>query len=113
MMEFLGDFTPAFHVPKWPEFAADWLHRQRLWPCNEVVTEIASKGCHVVPIGNEVGDSANRLDWRLSFSQAEGILADNLPQNARKVYLIAKAIFKENLAGICSFSVCVHASLCT
>ena len=112
-MEFLADLTFAFHIPSWPECALEWKKKNRLWPCDDVIEHICKMGCHVVPIGQENSCSNERLEWRLSFSQAEAILSDNVPQNARKVYLAVKSIFKEYLKVIhCEGIASYHMKVC-
>ena len=99
IMEFMGDFTFALHVPIWPECANSWGKRARLWPPNDVIDDVMSRGYHLVPIGSE--DENSGLDWRMSFSQAEAILADNLPEEARKLYLFVKILYKDFVKGDC------------
>ena len=64
------------------------------WIKDETMTQILQGGFHVVP--KSTNQSDGRIitsEWRLSFSQAEGILSDSLSEFQKKCYLVAKIIF--------------------
>ena len=54
--------------------------------------------CEVVPKAGLDGDN---LNWRLSFSQAEKILSEEVSERARMTYLAAKIILKKYLQFSC------------
>ena len=113
IMEFLANLTLAFHIPSWPECAQEWKTRQRLWPGNDVIELICLIGCHVVPIGEIIGGTLHeRLEWRLSFSQAEAILSDYVLKTARKVYLVVKSLFEEYLNATSNGIASYHMKVC-
>lgn len=110
---FHADFTLALHCSYWPSEALGFFdnNRRRNWPPEAAVNTIRRLGIHVVPkqSTNELvkltleqaeyttyGRSPG-LEWRYSFSQAEIILSDHIPHQARTAYLAFKAINKRHL----------------
>ena len=88
------DLVFAFRCPNWPSVADEWAKRKRNWPQPEVVQMILHQGYAVVAKGS--GDSsASHLEWRLSFSFAETVLAQNLNSVQRKCYLVVKGLVKD------------------
>ena len=83
------DKVPCLHLDFWPEFVKPWFKKQRYWPKPEVMAEIHQKGCHLVWKSLD-GEQAC---WRLSFSQAEIILARERSVFQKKCFLLAKLIF--------------------
>ena len=93
--EFTADFTCAVKCASWPPQSLSWWeNRTRSWPSRETVLAAASCGCHVVPIGDE-SRAGGTLDWRYSFSEAEGMLADSFIDETREVYTISKSLVKK------------------
>ena len=69
-----ADFVPAISCQFWPyPLAEEWIYRKRHWPPKCVVSQIILNGYHIVPKASPGGDKD--LEWRLSFSKAEGTLA--------------------------------------
>ncbi|XP_066912940.1 cyclic GMP-AMP synthase-like receptor 1 [Clytia hemisphaerica] len=112
------DFTIALACPNFPNAAQFFLKRWedetkgKRWPEDEKAFENIKKlGCHVVPkpskkylatfqqeqsSENYLGASAV-LEWRYSFSQAEMLLADHVPETARTSYMAFKAVIKTHI----------------
>ncbi|PFX14071.1 Protein mab-21 [Stylophora pistillata] len=86
------DLVFAFRCPNWPSVADEWAKRKRNWPQPEIVQMIFHQGCAAVAKG--FGD-ASHLEWRLSFSFAETVLAQNLNPVQRKCYLVVKGLVKD------------------
>ena len=73
-----NDYVPCLHVPVW------WLsdefftrHRRYNWPPKAMLDDIRRYGLHLVPVGAP-GSSTEELQWRLSFSRAEVLIASHL-----------------------------------
>ena len=73
-----NDDVPSLHVPVW------WLsdefftrHRRYNWPPKAMLDDIRRYGLHLVPVGAP-GSSTEELQWRLSFSRAEVLIASHL-----------------------------------
>ena len=63
---------------------------------NELISEIVSEGCHVVPVSHDQnGDSLLQTEWRLSFSNAEKKLIDSLTIEQHQSYIMAKLVMKQ------------------
>ena len=88
-----GDLVYGLIVPQWPSVACEWAARKRTakWPSKDIIEDIVSKGCHVVPAGH-VHSTQRDLEWRFSFSYAEGILAANLTRVQKQCYLLLKTL---------------------
>ena len=78
-----GDEVPCLHVPVW------WLsdefftrHRRYNWPPKAMFDDIRRYGLHLVPVGAP-GSSTEELQWRLSFSRAEVLIASHLTDSQR------------------------------
>ena len=92
------DYVPCLHCAKWPTLADGWADSKRTadWPKRELILDILSEGCHVVPISYYDRDShLCQTEWRLSFSNAEKKLIDSLSIEQRQSYIIAKLIMKQ------------------
>lgn len=97
------DYVPCLHCVKWTTLADGWAVRKRPadWPQQELISEIVSEGCHVVPVSHHHnGDSVLETEWRLSFSNAEKKLVDSLTIEQRQSYIMAKLIMKQVLQEI-------------
>ena len=102
------DFLLAFPLMNWPSPANEWIHRERYWPDQDIIENLASLPCHVIAKPMAEGHTSS---WRYSFSrqviiisigfQSEGIslqelqIANILPLNARLCYIGQKYIFKK------------------
>ena len=92
------DYVPCLHCVRWTALAGGWADRKRAanWPTKELISEIVSEGCHVVPVFCHDSDSSLCLtEWRLSFSNAEKKLVHSLATEQRHSYIIAKLIMKQ------------------
>jgi len=83
------DYVPCIKLMFWPSVAAEWKTRDRLWPNQSVIEEIASKGIHLV--GKAF--CHEEMDWRLSFSVAEIELATRWSAAQHFVYFVFKSLF--------------------
>lgn len=92
------DYVPCLHCVQWTTLAEGWAVRKRPgdWPRQELISEIMSEGCHVVPVSHhQNGDSLAQTEWRLSFSNAERKLVDSLTVKQRQSYIMAKLVMKQ------------------
>ena len=92
------DYVPCLHCPKWPTMADKWHERRRTveWPSKGLISDIISKGCHVVPVSHHDNDNEPyHTEWRLSFSSAEKRLVHSLTTEQRQSYIVAKLIMKQ------------------
>ena len=48
------DFVASLHCDTWPSAAEEWPHRHRPsgWPTPDLIQEVMSHGCELVPVGN-------------------------------------------------------------
>ncbi|XP_048746396.2 uncharacterized protein LOC125658966 [Ostrea edulis] len=83
----------------WPALTRPWIERclGHIWPPAPVLEEILKNGYHCVPIGSKIVSSENRLEWRLSFSQAEYRLVSSMNHTQFLVYGLLKIFLKEIL----------------
>ena len=72
------DEVPCLHVPVW-WFSDEFFTRQRRynWPPKAVLDDIKRFGLHLVAVGAP-GSSTEKLQWRLSFSRAEVMIASRV-----------------------------------
>ena len=89
------DYVYCLKLQKWPLQATSWLTRQRPngWPSDALIHQIVSKDVYIVPVGYPFCHKAF-YEWRISFSQAEKILAKSLTIHQKKVYIILKLLHK-------------------
>ena len=88
------DIVPALHCITWPKIAEEWMTRRRPsgWPPAKLIASIVKGGCHLVPIGHRKSPKYD-IEWRLSFSEAEKLLAWSLTDMQRKCFIIFKYLF--------------------
>lgn len=82
--EELYDFVLAIKCDGWPLCAQEWFSRQRSWPAEELLTKIGEH-FHIVCKSSLDGN------FRLSFSNAERQLIENLGVLQHKVYRAFKS----------------------
>ncbi|XP_012556110.2 uncharacterized protein LOC105844242 isoform X1 [Hydra vulgaris] len=87
------DFVFCLKCNFWPEVAAEWPKRERLWPEQATIKNIVANGIHVVC--KELQHSA--IDWRLSFSVAEIEIAKLWTTWQHYIYFIFKSLFYKYL----------------
>ena len=91
------DFVPAIWCQFWPyPLAEEWIYRKRHWPPRIVVCQIVLDGYHIVPKASPDGDKD--LEWRFSFSKAEGTLAQCRTNFQHRCFYIFNTIIKEKAA---------------
>ena len=79
------DFVLAINCEGWPLCAQEWITRQRLWPTQDVIEKIAEENFHIVCKSSAEGK------FRLSFSNAELLLIQNLSILQHQVYRAFKS----------------------
>ncbi|XP_022330287.2 uncharacterized protein LOC111128750 [Crassostrea virginica] len=106
------DMAFCLEFKSWPESANEWIQRRRSygWPSKELISEIKSKGCHLMAIGSKklnVGKSFSRsneddpmwiedpFQWRMSFSLAEKKLVYEFNNTQFLTYGILKLLNQE------------------
>ena len=87
------DFVVTLPCPVWPKLAEEWISRPRPsgWPTKQLIHQITSDGCHVVPVAHS-RSSFPLYDWRYSFSKAELLLAKSLSFHQKTCYLLFKLL---------------------
>lgn len=94
------DYVPCLRCERWTTLAGGWaVDRTRAvdWPSKELILEIISEGCHVVPVfcHDNTESNLSQTEWRLSFSNAEKKLIHSLATEQRQSYIMAKLIMKQ------------------
>ena len=89
------DDVPAVRLQFWPQQAATWITRCRLWPPQDTIQSIADEGCNVVPRSSPGGDVHS--EWRLSFSLPETSLAQLRTEEQKRAYYFFKIFFYQHL----------------
>lgn len=105
------DFGFCVYSHHWPQTTSAWITRcqQSGWPDQTVLKEIIFNGCHVMSIASKSNSKWNKLEWRLSFSQAEKKLVYLFNHTQFMCYGILKIFLKEVLSStnqeslICSY----------
>ncbi|XP_002741029.1 uncharacterized protein LOC100375194 [Saccoglossus kowalevskii] len=87
------DIGIAFPCSTWPSAAREWLTRPRPggWPSQKVIDHIVRRRCMVVPAPSVEGSKS--LEWQLSFSLVERILARDLLKTQAVCYILIKLIY--------------------
>ena len=83
------DLVVSLRLLFWPDITEEWFERKRHWPDSQTLCEIREIGCSLVR--KSIGEELNT--WRLSFSQAEVILANKQNPFQKRSFLLAKLIF--------------------
>lgn len=97
------DFVPFLHIPVWPKVADKWCSRKRNWPSKEIVDKVMVLGFHCVtckPHGWVSPVEGQCLLWRMSFSRAEMVLLQSIPNKAwcKHTCRIVKYVLKRHFA---------------
>jgi hypothetical protein len=79
------DLVLAIRCEGWPLCAQEWLARSRCWPSPDIVDKIIKDGFHIVC------KSSIKGNFRLSFSNAETILIENVTDLQFKTYRAFKS----------------------
>lgn len=86
----------------WPECAAAWIERPRLWPYPDDVKCISESGFIIVAkSSHKASDRQNDLEWHISFPHAETYLSERMPKVAKACFLALKLILKNHLIYHC------------
>lgn len=94
---FTFDMAPSLPLENWPSIANEWISRHRTseWPGRALISSIVQEGCSLVPICPT--QSQTGLEWRISFSSSERMLAQSLTELQKVCYLTVKAIWRHFL----------------
>ena len=79
------DFVLAIKCEEWPLCAQEWISRPRCWPAPDLVDAIIKGGFHIVCKSSPEGD------FRLSYTDAEILLIQNLSNLQHKTYRAFKS----------------------
>ncbi|XP_013388158.1 uncharacterized protein LOC106157175 [Lingula anatina] len=94
------DRVPAISCPDWPKQAIEWITRKRNgWPSVGTIVQICKRECFVVPVAHPQS-TFKEVEWRLSFTVAEQLLAKSLPKCVRKSFMMFKLLCKHELADV-------------
>ncbi|XP_045194568.2 uncharacterized protein LOC123550197 [Mercenaria mercenaria] len=89
------DYVVALPCPRWPQEAAEWVHRDRIWPPKALVRHVVKIGCHIVPKGDKFNKDPH--DFLISFSHCEKLLALSLSIKQKRCYMLFKFLFKYSI----------------
>ncbi|KAK3106646.1 hypothetical protein FSP39_024415 [Pinctada imbricata] len=89
------DLVFSIPCPSWPDVALEWIGRPRFhnWPTKEMINQISSKGCYLVPKSRAESRTKN-LYWSISFSHIEPSLIHSMNDVMIKTYSILKCVHK-------------------
>ena len=93
------DNMPCLHVPVW-WFSDEFFirHRKYKWPPKNMLDDIREYGLHLMPVAAP-GSSKEKLQWHMSFSRAEVVIASrltNLQRCAAITFNICKTTLGED-----------------
>lgn len=89
---------PALYLPDWPEKAFSWQTRRKPsgWPAKDLIMEIISKGCHVIPASQLNNGSSEKIpedtDWTLCFELSEKRLFSSLCELDKQACFIFRSL---------------------
>ena len=91
-----NDYVNSFHCDIWPQFAYEWVDRNRRhsWPNQVVISLVSSAGYHLVPVG-EHNSNMSPVHWRASFVLQECLLIRTFNHVQLKTYALMKMIQNE------------------
>ena len=87
------DLVPALKCSGWPKVAMEWINRERYWPSPDIVAKVVHEGFHLV-VKSSKKDIAPECDFRLSFSQAEYLLSQEMNDTQRDCYRCLKTFHR-------------------
>ena len=99
------DVVLAIQCNGWPLCAQEWIFRPRRWPNQDLVQTIVKEGFHIVCKSSSEGD------FRLSYSNAETLLIENLSELQFKTYRAFKSLvshYKKNWSPNAKKAVCSY-----
>ncbi|KAK3099923.1 hypothetical protein FSP39_011839 [Pinctada imbricata] len=90
------DFAHCLQCSEWPKSALPCINRlaKAKWPSIAVLSNIVRSGFHLVPIGDKTSDK-EIMEWRISFSNAETSLIDEMNHCQFLCYGLLKVFLKE------------------
>ena len=93
------DFVPAIQCDGFSIISTSWPARVAVkeWPKPSVVQNVLHAGFQLVPRASKSGHSDPRVSFRLSFNEAETILATSLNQVQRECFRCLKMYYYEFL----------------
>ncbi|CAC5400291.1 unnamed protein product [Mytilus coruscus] len=87
------DQVPAIKCSGWPRPAEDWVIRKRKWPPSTIIDEVLATGYELVAKSLPSENDPDRYFF-MSFSGAEIILCNSLPDALQDAYYILKSGIK-------------------
>ncbi|XP_052241344.1 uncharacterized protein LOC127851554 isoform X2 [Dreissena polymorpha] len=87
------------HWPIWPQEASEWISRVRYagWPSDEIVHDICSKGCHLIPEAHENSVDPEK-EWTFCFVDAvTNLFQKAISENQKYCFLIVFGMCFEGL----------------
>ena len=93
------DMVPAISCNGFPDVAKDWPSRvsRRDWPQHHVVAAVLEAGFQIVPKASKAPNSDPDTSFRLSFNDAEQLLALSVTQFQRECFRIFKMYYYEKM----------------
>eukprot|EP00112_Aurelia_sp_Birch-Aquarium-sp1_P022831 Seg658.1 transcript_id=Seg658.1/GoldUCD/mRNA.D3Y31 product="Protein MB21D2" protein_id=Seg658.1/GoldUCD/D3Y31 len=93
------DMVPAISCNGFPDVAKDWPSRvgRRAWPADHVVDAVLKAGFEIVPKASKARNSDPTTSFRLSFNDAEQLLALSVTQFQRECFRAFKMYFYEKM----------------
>ena len=86
---------------RWPDDMHIWASRPRhqCWPSKGTIETVLQMPCYLVPVAHKLSTDPE-IEWRISFSAAELIIADTFTITKRQVYILFKYLVKEAISGL-------------
>jgi hypothetical protein len=86
------DITPYIQFEGWPRIALEWINRVRFsnWPSRSLIREIVESDFGAVPVSYKENCKMAEYEWRISFSNAESLLFQNMDNNQVLIYSVCK-----------------------
>lgn len=97
------DQVPAIKCSGWPRPAKDWVIRKRKWPPTTIIDEVLATGYELVAKSPPNENDPDQYFF-MSFSGAETILCNSLPDDLQNAYYILKSgikSLKKSRAHVC------------
>ena len=92
------DCVPMIRLQWWPDIANEWKERQRVWPSESVIQELAQIG-YIIGKPQNKGDK-NATDMRYAFSHIEHKLVNIRNKRQKMIYLILKIIWVKHVKSL-------------
>ncbi|KAK3583056.1 hypothetical protein CHS0354_004001 [Potamilus streckersoni] len=88
---------------QFPLEASEWISRERRtnWPKSEVIQQIYSQGCHIIPLARWEGNPGVDVDatkWEYSFAVAEkNLVCCHISKHQHNCFLILRLLIEKQL----------------